>query len=215
MKVNVGYARISTKYQNIQNQITLLKGQDANIKDEHIFTDADIGGAVKAMDRPGYKQMKQMIDAGLVDTVYVTEISRIGRISGDALREVLDIEKKGTKVYFISQSHKVLNEADATYKPMLLSAMALAADIERQETSERTKIGLHRARINGSKSGKPIGRPETQIDWKKVDEFKAKGISQRAICRFLGFSEVTFYRKLKERESEQKQANVVSQPSQL
>jgi DNA invertase Pin-like site-specific DNA recombinase len=203
-KFNIGYARVSTDEQNINNQVDVLKKLEKDgvrlIRDEHIFIDDAISGMVTPTKRPGYKMLKQMVDSGLIDTMYVTELSRIGRNTKESLMETLDIENKGVRVYFLAPSHKSINEVPDIYRPTLMAAMSLAADIERQQISERTKAGLRLVRIKGSKSGKPIGRPVTEIDWKKVDEFKAKGISQRAICRFLGFSEVTFYRKLKERD---------------
>jgi DNA invertase Pin-like site-specific DNA recombinase len=43
--------------------------------------------------------------------------------------------------------------------------------------SEQTKAGVARAR----NEGKHIGRPFQEINWRKVDEYRARGLSWSAI----------------------------------
>ena len=61
----------------------------------------------------------------------------------------------------------------------------------RDRLIERTRIGIERAR----KEGKKLGRPAREIDWKKVNEYRNKGISYSAISRILDVPYPTLIRK--------------------
>ena len=67
-----GYARVSTKDQNLERQFLDLKQYVTSDRD--IFFDKASG---KNFDRPGYQTLKMMIRPG--DTVYVCELDRLGR----------------------------------------------------------------------------------------------------------------------------------------
>jgi hypothetical protein len=49
-----------------------------------------------------------------------------------------------------------------------------------------------------AKGGKP-GRPQREIDWKKVDRIRSKGLSYNAARKLLEIPESTFWRALKRR----------------
>ena len=66
---------------------------------------------------------------------------------------------------------------DPAMRGLLMSVFAWVADKERENISERTKIGIERAR----REGKTIGRPEKIIPWDDVDELKDKGINLTSI----------------------------------
>jgi putative DNA-invertase from lambdoid prophage Rac len=72
----IGYARTSTKEQNIDTQILQLKNK--NIPDEQIFFDEGVSGSVPANQRKGFKQLLDFVDENEVNTIYVFEISRLG-----------------------------------------------------------------------------------------------------------------------------------------
>jgi DNA invertase Pin-like site-specific DNA recombinase len=44
-------------------------------------------------------------------------------------------------------------------RDILLAVMASLAKMESKKISERTRAGMERARVKGTESGKPIGRP--------------------------------------------------------
>jgi DNA invertase Pin-like site-specific DNA recombinase len=59
---------------------------------------------------------------------------------------------------------------------------------ERIRVSERVRAGLERARKNGTKTGKPIGRPRAVFHRDQVAGLRAEGLSWSAIARKLGTS---------------------------
>ena len=63
LKNAVGYARTSTKEQNIDTQILQLKNK--GIPAEQIFFDEEISGRVPAEKRPGFKQLLKCIESRL------------------------------------------------------------------------------------------------------------------------------------------------------
>jgi DNA invertase Pin-like site-specific DNA recombinase len=63
----------------------------------------------------------------------------------------------------------------------MLAIFSWVAERERENLSGRTKAGVTRARDEG----KHIGRPFRKIDWRKVDEYRAKGLSWSAISRVM------------------------------
>jgi hypothetical protein len=54
--------------------------------------------------------------------------------------------------------------------------------------SERVRAGLYRAKAQGTKSGKPIGRPRIAIARDRVVELRAAGLSWREIAQRAGAS---------------------------
>ncbi|CAM4281141.1 recombinase family protein [Erysipelothrix aquatica] len=73
----IGYARISSKKQNIERQIEKLKECELLFKDE-------ITGAV--LERPGLTKMLEFIREG--DIVVVSELDRLGR-NNEEIQKIL------------------------------------------------------------------------------------------------------------------------------
>lgn len=202
-KVNIGYARVSTDEQDVQSQIRLIK--EKGVPDHLIFIDEATSGTKAPEKRPGWSQLLKFVNSGMVGTLYTFEVSRIGRTTSEAIKQILNLEQDAkVKVHFMSESQQILNECDPMFRPMFLAALALGADIERRLISERTKAGLARVKEYGSKSGKAIGRPKKEIDWKRIEEVMQKtGLSRNAVSKFFGYKPSTFYRKLKEKKKKE------------
>lgn len=204
-RVSIGYARVSTDKQDITNQLRLIK--EKGVPEHLIFTDEAISGTRSPEKRPGWAQLLKFVKSGLVDTLYTFEVSRIGRTTGEAIKQILTLEQDHKiKVFFLSESQQILNSCDPLFRPMFLSALALGADIERSLISERTKTGLARVKEFGSASGKPVGRPQRAVDWKRVTEvMETTGLSRNAVSKFLGYKSSTFYRHLKKKKEKEKE----------
>jgi len=74
------------------------------------------------------------------------------------------------------------------FRDAVISILAVIAKQERVRISERVRAGLHRARVQGTKSGKPIGRPRAVFARDKVQELRAQGLSWREISHRTGTS---------------------------
>ena len=100
------------------------------------------------------------------DILIVTELSRLGR-SITMIFEILNILlKKNVKVYAIKENYEL---GDNVQSQVLAFAFSLSAQIERTLISERTKMGLERARKQGKQIGsiKGVKHKNYKLDKKK------------------------------------------------
>jgi hypothetical protein len=68
----------------------------------------------------------------------------------------------------------------------MFTIIAAMAELERSIIRERVVAGLDHALRNGTRSGKPVGRPRAIFDHQKVVELRQQGQSWRQIARPLG-----------------------------
>ena len=87
------------------------------------------------------------------------------------------------------------------FKDAVIAILGTIAKQERIRISERVRAGLDRAKSQGSKSGRPIGRPRAVFSRDRARELRAQGWSWRKIARTLGVSAATVCRAC-ERPSE-------------
>jgi DNA invertase Pin-like site-specific DNA recombinase len=83
----------------------------------------------------------------------------------------------------------------------VIAILGTIAKQERIRTSERVCAGLNRARLESTRSGRPIGRPKAVFSRNRARELRAQGWSWRKIARALGVSAATV-RRTCERPSE-------------
>ena len=82
-----GYARVSSKDQNIDRQLIAL--HEAGVKKKNIFVDKQSG---KDFDRPKYKELYQKLKKG--DVLFIQAIDRLGRNYEDTKEQWNLITKK-------------------------------------------------------------------------------------------------------------------------
>lgn len=134
------------------------------------------------------------------DTLVVSEISRLGRTTLQVL-EILEVAAMKKMAVHITKNNLVMDGSmQATITATILG---LAAQIEREFISARTKEALAKVRRDGIKQ---LGRPKGQSECLKLDAFRdpiiayiKKGINKRDICRLIECSPVTLYTWIKRR----------------
>ena len=131
------------------------------------------------------------------DFLVVSEISRLARSTLQVL-EILEMAaKKEIQVYIVKNNMIMDGSMQATISATVLG---LAAQIEREFISERTREALARRKKDGLSVGRPKG-PATKV---KLDDYRneirsylKKGINKRSIAKLLGCSPTTLYAWLK------------------
>lgn len=190
----IGYARVSTNEQNIQNQIDLLKREGC----EKIFS--DIASGVRE-DREGLKTLLSF--ARKDDIIMVYKSDRIFR----SLKNMIDIidllNKKGVKFVSITEPAFDMTTANGKFVIQIFGAVA---EFERNLISERTKSGLNSARIRNKNLGRPKGAKKDSLDkYNYVKHlYDNVDMSIDKACKKAGISKSTFYRIDKMKNHERK-----------
>ena len=81
MTTVIGYVRVSTSDQNVENQKKQIA--DAGYSVTRWFSDEAVSGAIKAGERPGFAELLNYVREG--DTLIVIAIDRLGRNTIDVL----------------------------------------------------------------------------------------------------------------------------------
>ena len=170
---------------------------DEGLPRESIFVD-HISGISTMQEREGFARMMQFIKdhAGEPITLYVFEISRLGRSFLDTLNMVRTLEVSDVRIWSLSPAESWSRIEDKKLRDLMLSIFSWVADRERENLIERTKLGLARAKAEGI----ILGRPKRVIPWKRVTELQEKDISLAAISRILDIPYTTLYRHQSQRD---------------
>ena len=132
--------------------------------------------------RPGLDKLMADAARGEVDLVAVWKIDRLGR----SLRHLVDTLEtlRGYNVDFVSLRNPGLDTTSPSGR-LMLHLVAAFAEFERSMIRERVRAGVNRAKKNGTRSGKPIGRPRRDIDTARVKRLRASGHSWSEISVLL------------------------------
>ena len=151
------YARVSTGEQTTQNQLRELRtwAKNAGHNVVSVFEDAGISGAKGRDKRPGFDAMLKAATRREFDVLAVWSSDRIGRSMPDLLETLQTIRATGLGLYIHTQALDTTTPAGRALYQML----GIFAELEREMIVARVNAGMARAKANGTKSGKAIGRP--------------------------------------------------------
>jgi DNA invertase Pin-like site-specific DNA recombinase len=178
--VKIGYARVSTRDQNLDLQLKALKKAGC----EKIFRDK-LSGFTR--QRPEFQRMLDQVRSG--DTIIVWKLDRLARSTRDLLNTMETINEAGGK--FRSLSEPWANTTTHAGK-MIMTVFAGIAEFERDLIRERTSAGREAAKQRGVRFGRPrkLNSDQTQVACKLLSEGKAV----RDIARTFNVHEATIYR---------------------
>ncbi len=184
--MKIGYARVSTKDQNLSLQMDALEKEGC----KQIFQEK-VSGAKS--DRPELRKMIDQLREG--DVIITWKLDRLGRSLRDLVNLVNEIQDKGAGL-------KSLHDSIDTTTPqgkLTFHLFASLAEFERDIIRERTKAGLDAARARGRKGGRPKGLTKESKDKAIIAEtlYKQGEMSITEICKHLGIARSTFYSYLK------------------
>jgi DNA invertase Pin-like site-specific DNA recombinase len=188
----VGYVRVSTMDQHLENQRRILT--EAGIPRDLIFEDLGISGTMPPRKRPGFKAMLDYTQHHPeVNYLVVFELSRLGRTLIETLTMINSLEEQGIMVWSLSPNESFTRSEDRSIRQLLVAIIAWVAQRERENLMERTRAGLDRARAEG----KTLGRPRHEIDWSHVHDLRANGFSWAQVADALNLTVMTLYRRRK------------------
>ena len=182
--MDIGYIRVSDVDQNTIRQEILME----QLGVERIFIDKQSG---KNKDRPKLKEMMNFVREG--DTVIVESFSRFARSTKDLIELVEELQAK--KVEFVSKKESI--DTDTPQGRFMLTVFAAMAQLEREQLLQRQAEGIAAAKD----AGKYKGRKPIEVDEDRFTElyraWKNGETAPKFICKTLGLSHATFYRKVK------------------
>jgi len=158
-KKTIAYLRVSTDGQDLEkNKADILLF--ANNKDlgKVEFIEEKISGKTPWRER----KIKTILDGlNKGDNLIIAELSRLGR-SMLEIMEILSIAKdKGINVYAVKGNWTLNGTLESKIVGMVF---AMAAEIERELISSRTKEALRARKASGMKLGRPKGPGKSRLD---------------------------------------------------
>lgn len=182
--MKIGYARVSTKDQNIHLQVNAL--QDAGCT--NIYRERMSGSAKK--ERPVLKETLSFLRPG--DTLVVWRLDRLGRTLKQLIELVQDLEERG--VQFVSLKENI-NTSTPSGK-LFFHITGAFSEMERELIRERTMAGLEAARVRGRKGGRKFKLTSDDVD-KIKKMYESKTVEIGDICKMFRITKPTLYNYLK------------------
>lgn len=181
MTTTLGYARVSTGHQTLDQQTDALNAAGV----ERVFTDVMSGARD---DRPGLAALLDYARDG--DTVVVWRLDRLGRSMVHVLRTVEQLQQRQIRLTSISDG---IDSATSTGR-MMIGILASLAEYERELINERAAAAREAARVRGKQTGRPKAMTADQV--RAARTMRAAGEPVPTICSTLGVRRSTLYRAL-------------------
>lgn len=167
-----GYIRVSTEHQNLENQqIEIERFSKLNGIKIDCWIEEKISGTKKPELRKLGKELMNNVKPG--DLIICTEISRFGRSLIMIMNVLQYFLERNVKVWTIKDNYRL---GDDIQSKVLAFAFGISAEIERQLISERTKLGLNRARKQGKHIGRRAGCKSSFYKLSEYDDYIRKEI---------------------------------------
>lgn len=190
-----GYARVSSKDQNLDRQIEeLIK---YGVEERDIIVDKQSG---KDFNRNGYKTLKyNLLRNG--DTLVIKELDRLGRNMEQIKVEWKELEDVGVNLVVID--NPILNTAGKTdlekklISNIVFELLSYMSEKERLKIKQRQAEGIKIAKEKGKKFGRPkVGYPD---NWEEVyNRWLNKEITAVVAMYELNLKKNTFHKLVKQ-----------------
>jgi len=188
-----GYARVSTKEQNLDRQIIALKEQ--GISEREIIVDKESGAD---LDRTGYNSLKNtMLRSG--DTLIIKSLDRLSRNKCDIKKELEYFKDNNIRLKVIDLPTTMMELPEGQewvfemVNNILIEVLGTIAQQERETIRQRQAEGINAARSKGT----PLGRPQAQKpdNWEEViADWKSGKITATRAIELTGTKRTTFYK---------------------
>jgi DNA invertase Pin-like site-specific DNA recombinase len=188
-----GYCRISTNHQQVCNQrheiqtfadknnIKIDKWIEETISSKEALTNRKLGKILKKLKKG--------------DILIASELSRLGRNLLEVMGILQNCLEKDCQIWTLKENYRLGNDIQSK---VLAFAFGLAAEIERNLISQRTKSSLANLKAIGKKLGRPLAAESQKLklskNSKKIRNLLSKGISKSQIAKILGVQRSTLRR---------------------
>lgn len=141
--MKIGYARVSTKDQNLNLQIEALTREGCEL----IYSEKQSS----SKERLEFEKLRESVRMG--DIIIVWKLDRLGRSLKDLVNIIDEFKSKGVEF------RSIVDNFDTTSPNgrLFFSIVAALAEYEKELIKERTRAGLESARLRGRIGGRRPG----------------------------------------------------------
>ncbi|MBO0478353.1 recombinase family protein [Vagococcus fluvialis] len=190
----IGYARVSSREQNLERQFELIERSEV----KKIFSDKLSG---KDNNRPQLKEMLNYIRED--DIIVVSELDRLGRNNKEITSIMNQIQDKGATLEILNlpslngiqddNLRRLLNN-------LIIELFKYTAENERKQIRERQRQGIELAKEKGKYKGRPLAysadsnNKQKRVTYEKIVEMLEKDVPITQISKELDVARNTIYR---------------------
>jgi DNA invertase Pin-like site-specific DNA recombinase len=178
----VGYARVSTRGQDLDLQFEQLKATGCT----KVFHEKMSGAR---SDRPQLARMLKSLASG--DVVVITRLDRLARSTLDLLNTVDAITTAGAEFRSVADAWC---DTTTPHGKLMLTVLGGLAEFERSLIMARTQAGIEKAKANGVTFGRPMRLNPRQK--RLIAERYSKGETMSELAVDFGVGVATVHRAL-------------------
>ncbi|MDY4885774.1 MAG: recombinase family protein [Alphaproteobacteria bacterium] len=192
----IGYIRVSSQKQTIEhqhyeieqfakkNKIKINRWVEEKVSSRKALKNRKLGGLLDSLQEN--------------DVLIACEISRLGRSLLEVMRILEICLSKNCQVWTLKENYRLGNDIQSK---VLAFAFGLAAEIERNLISQRTKSSLANLKASGKKLGRPFSAESKKLKLSKsvnkIQQLLSKGFSKTEIAHKLNVQRSTLHRFMK------------------
>ena len=184
MAKTIGYIRVSTDQQDLQNQQhSILNYANKNALGKVEFIEVKMSSRKKDEDRK-IDELFETLQEG--DHLIVSELSRIGRSVVNVVTIVNQLIALGVNLHILKEQLFIKPNEQNPFTDFQINIFSAFAQLERDLISKRTKEALQARKAKGIKLGKPVGTIQGSIydkDKEKIKELHSLGVTLTNISK--------------------------------
>jgi len=185
----VSYVRVSSLDQCSDRQRVNDADFDFVIEDK-------CSGSIAFFEREGGKEIKKLIDAGVLSSLSVWQIDRLGRDLRDIMNTIHYFNSFNVPIKFVAQGLTTLDHEgkENPISKLIISILGIVGEMERNQIKERQREGIRIAKLKGSFKGRKVGSKEDVLSFlskeknKKAVDYLKKGFKSVEVSKLTGLN---------------------------
>lgn len=192
----IGYIRVSSQKQTLEHQHYEI---EQFAKKNKIKINQWVEEKVSSRKALKNRKLSGLLDSLQENDILIAcEISRLGRSLLEVMRILEICLSKNCQVWTLKENYRLGNDIQSK---VLAFAFGLAAEIERNLISQRTKSSLANLKASGKKLGRPFSAESKKLKLSKsvnkIQQLLSKGFSKTEIAHKLNVQRSTLHRFMK------------------
>ncbi len=191
----IGYIRVSSNKQTLEHQHFEI---DQFAKKQKLSIDLWVEEKISSRKALKKRKLGMILDNLKENDILIAcEISRLGRSLLEVMKILETCLNKNCQVWTLKENYRLGNDIQSK---VLAFAFGLAAEIERNLISQRTKSSLANLKASGKKLGRPLSSESKKLklseNAKKVHYLLSQGYTKSKVAQMLEVQRSTLRRFL-------------------